>query len=127
VRRYRSHPLHALCKQPDNTSGATKESGRSDARQRSGILVSVTLPKASNAVLLSAAARVELAEEQRQEGPEDAPAWLARTRVEWARMFFSRRRPGDAERARELLGQAVATARERRLANIERRAVHLLT
>ena len=56
-----------------------------------------------------------------------APTWLARTRQEWARMLLTRRQPGDAERARELLGQALATARERGLANIERRAVHLLT
>jgi class 3 adenylate cyclase len=56
-----------------------------------------------------------------------APNWLARTRLEWARMLLTRRQPGDVERARELLGQALATARERGLANIERRAVHLLT
>ena len=56
-----------------------------------------------------------------------APTWLARTRLEWARMFLTCRQPGDAERARELLGQALATARERGLANIERRAVQLLT
>jgi class 3 adenylate cyclase len=56
-----------------------------------------------------------------------APIWLARTQLEWARMLLTRRQPGDADRARELLGQALATARERGLANIERRAVHLLT
>ena len=39
-----------------------------------------------------------------------APTWLARTRLEWARMLLTRRQPGDAERARELLGQAIATA-----------------
>ena len=55
-----------------------------------------------------------------------APTWLARTRLEWARMLINRGRPGDAEQARELLRQAVATARELRLANIERRAVELL-
>ena len=55
-----------------------------------------------------------------------APTWLARTRLEWARMLVARRRPGDAERARELLGQAVDTARELGLANVERRAVELL-
>jgi class 3 adenylate cyclase/tetratricopeptide (TPR) repeat protein len=56
-----------------------------------------------------------------------APNWLGRTRLEWARMLINRGRPGDAERARELLGQALATARERGLANIERRTVQLLT
>jgi class 3 adenylate cyclase/tetratricopeptide (TPR) repeat protein len=55
-----------------------------------------------------------------------APIWLARTNLEWARMLLARRQPGDAERARELLGQALTTARARRLTNIERRAVHLL-
>jgi hypothetical protein len=56
-----------------------------------------------------------------------APHWLARTRLEWARMLLNRGRPGDAEQARELLGQALTTARERGLGNIERRAVQLLT
>jgi class 3 adenylate cyclase/tetratricopeptide (TPR) repeat protein len=55
-----------------------------------------------------------------------APAWLGRTRLEWAAMLHTRRQPGDAERARELLGQALATARELGLANVERRAVELL-
>jgi tetratricopeptide (TPR) repeat protein len=55
-----------------------------------------------------------------------APIWLARTRLEWARMLLSRPRPGDTERARELLGQALATARELRLANVEGRAVALI-
>jgi class 3 adenylate cyclase/tetratricopeptide (TPR) repeat protein len=56
-----------------------------------------------------------------------APTWLARTRLEWARMLLARRQPGDDERARDLLGQALATARELGLANVERRAVELLT
>jgi tetratricopeptide (TPR) repeat protein len=55
-----------------------------------------------------------------------APTWMARTRLEWARMLLNRGRPGDAEQARELLGQTLTTARERGLANIERRAVQLL-
>jgi hypothetical protein len=55
-----------------------------------------------------------------------APVWLARTRLEWARMLFTRRQPGDAERAQELLGQALATARDLSLTNLERRAVELL-
>ncbi len=56
-----------------------------------------------------------------------APTWLARTRLEWARMLITRNLPGDAERARELLGQALSTARGLALAKIERRAVQLLT
>jgi hypothetical protein len=56
-----------------------------------------------------------------------APVWLARTRLEWARMLLTRRQPGDAERARDFLGQAVATARELGLGNVERRAVELLS
>jgi class 3 adenylate cyclase/tetratricopeptide (TPR) repeat protein len=55
-----------------------------------------------------------------------APVWLARTRLDWAAMLLARRHPGDAERARELLGQALVTARELALANLERRAVQLL-
>ena len=55
-----------------------------------------------------------------------APTCLARTRLESGRMLLARWQPGDAERARELLGQALATARVPRLANIERRAVDLL-
>ncbi|MGH7752908.1 MAG: hypothetical protein ACREN5_08840, partial [Gemmatimonadales bacterium] len=56
-----------------------------------------------------------------------APTWLARTRLEGARMLLDRRQPGDAERARDLLGQALATARELGLGNVERRAAGLLT
>jgi tetratricopeptide (TPR) repeat protein len=55
-----------------------------------------------------------------------APYWIACTRLEWARMLLARRQPGDAERARDLVGQALATARELGLANVERRAVELL-
>ena len=55
-----------------------------------------------------------------------APAWLARTRLEWGRMLLARRQPGGVERARDLLGQALATARELGLATVERRAVALL-
>jgi tetratricopeptide (TPR) repeat protein len=55
-----------------------------------------------------------------------APAWLARTRLEWACMLLTRGQPGDAERARELLGQALGTARELGLAKVERDAVALL-
>jgi tetratricopeptide (TPR) repeat protein len=55
-----------------------------------------------------------------------APTWLARTRLEWARMLLSRHQPGDAERARELRDQALATARKLGLATVERRAATLL-
>jgi tetratricopeptide (TPR) repeat protein len=56
-----------------------------------------------------------------------APAHLGRTFVEWARMLLARGEPGDADRARQLLNQALAPARELGLVNVERRAVHLLT
>jgi len=55
-----------------------------------------------------------------------APHWLARTRLEWAHMLVARQQPGDEERARQLLRQALTAARELRLANVERRAVALL-
>jgi class 3 adenylate cyclase/tetratricopeptide (TPR) repeat protein len=54
-----------------------------------------------------------------------APAWLARTRCEWAAVLLRRGVPGDAERARRFLDQALATARELGLASVERRAVEL--
>jgi class 3 adenylate cyclase/tetratricopeptide (TPR) repeat protein len=56
-----------------------------------------------------------------------APTWLARTRLEWARMLLSRRQPGDAERARELLGQVLTVSRDLGLAGVEQRAASLLT
>jgi hypothetical protein len=55
-----------------------------------------------------------------------APTWLARTRLEWARMLRTRQRTGDAEQARDLLSQVLVTARELGLANLERRAVAFL-
>ncbi len=36
------------------------------------------------------------------------PSWLARTRLEWARMLLARRRTGDGERARSLAEAATA-------------------
>ena len=56
----------------------------------------------------------------------EAPTWLARTAPGWARMLLARPGPRDAERARELLGNALTTARELGLGNVERRAVALL-
>jgi class 3 adenylate cyclase/tetratricopeptide (TPR) repeat protein len=57
-----------------------------------------------------------------------APAWVARTRVEWAAMLLCRAdiASRDAERARDLLGQALTTARQLSLPNVERRTVELL-
>jgi hypothetical protein len=55
-----------------------------------------------------------------------APTLLARTRLEWARMLLRRRQPGDAEQARQLLGQALDSARELDMAKVERDAVALL-
>jgi hypothetical protein len=55
-----------------------------------------------------------------------APAFLASTQTEWARLLLTRRHTGDAEQASELLTQALTTARELGLANTERDAVALL-
>jgi tetratricopeptide (TPR) repeat protein len=55
-----------------------------------------------------------------------APAWLARSRLEWARMLLARSQTGDVQQARELLAKALATARQLGLAGIERLAVSLL-
>jgi DNA-binding SARP family transcriptional activator len=55
-----------------------------------------------------------------------AATWLARTRLEWARMLLERRRQGDVERARELLGPALTTAAELGASGIERQAAQLL-
>jgi hypothetical protein len=56
-----------------------------------------------------------------------APIWLACTQLEWGRMLLTRRHPGDPDRARDLLGRALDTARHRGLANIERRVTQLLS
>ncbi len=55
-----------------------------------------------------------------------APVWLARTRVEWAGMLLTRSQAGDSERASELLGLALAAARDLGMAKLERDAVALL-
>lgn len=55
-----------------------------------------------------------------------APILLARTRLEQARLCLTRGAAGDVERARALLGQVLATARELGLVAVERRAVSLL-
>src|SRR5205085_10325719 len=51
-----------------------------------------------------------------------ARPWLARTKVEWARMLLARAEPGDPERAQGHLSPALATARELGLAGIEQDA-----
>jgi class 3 adenylate cyclase len=55
----------------------------------------------------------------------DAPVWLARTRLEWARMLLTRQSVGDAERASVLLGQVLEVARGLSLGNLERLAIEL--
>jgi class 3 adenylate cyclase/tetratricopeptide (TPR) repeat protein len=55
-----------------------------------------------------------------------APIWLARTRLEWARMLLTRRQAGDPVRAHELLGPALDAARQLGASNIERQAGPLL-
>ncbi len=54
-----------------------------------------------------------------------APAWLARTQVDWARMLQRRAGRGDAEHAGELLASALRTARKIGLPTVERQAVSL--
>ncbi len=71
-------------------------------------------------------AQEHFAEAARMHTDFSAHVWLARTRLEWARMLLARRQAADAEQARELLDQALATAGELSLANVERRAVALL-
>jgi hypothetical protein len=55
-----------------------------------------------------------------------APLWLARVTLDEAFLLLSRERPGDRERARELLGQAQHEARRLGGGGIERRASVLL-
>jgi class 3 adenylate cyclase len=55
-----------------------------------------------------------------------APYWLAVTRVDWAKMLLRRNQAGDRDRARAMLEQALATAREYGFAGVERDATRLL-
>jgi tetratricopeptide (TPR) repeat protein len=55
-----------------------------------------------------------------------APTWLARSRAEWAAALLGRGDAGDAERARQLLDQALATAVDLGLGPVERRCQTLL-
>jgi tetratricopeptide (TPR) repeat protein len=50
----------------------------------------------------------------------NAPIWLARTRFELARLYVARQGSGDVDRARELLQQSLATARDLNLTALER-------
>ncbi|HEX6382912.1 MAG TPA: helix-turn-helix transcriptional regulator, partial [Acidimicrobiia bacterium] len=54
-----------------------------------------------------------------------APGWLARTRLERARLLVTRGEPEDAKEARQLLDQVKDSAREMGLAGLERRAAAL--
>ena len=56
----------------------------------------------------------------------DAPAWLSRTRLEWTRMLVARSHPGDIDRARDLVRQVIANARDLSLTSLERQAVALI-
>ena len=55
-----------------------------------------------------------------------APTWLARTRLEWGRMLLARQEAEDEERATALFQEALKTARELGLGNLERRTAKLL-
>ena len=52
----------------------------------------------------------------------EAPGFLARTLCDWALALLERGGPGDGERAKRMLDDATATAREVGAAGIERRA-----
>jgi class 3 adenylate cyclase/tetratricopeptide (TPR) repeat protein len=54
-----------------------------------------------------------------------APYWLAVTRVEWAKMLLRRDQHGDRDRARAMIDQALATAREYGFGGVERQATRL--
>jgi class 3 adenylate cyclase len=55
-----------------------------------------------------------------------APIWLARTRAEWAAALLRRGNPRDADQARVLLDEALATAVDLSLDPLERRARALI-
>jgi DNA polymerase III delta prime subunit len=54
-----------------------------------------------------------------------APGWRARSRLARARLLLRRGQSEDVTRAREVLGEVIATARELGLVNLERRAAEL--
>jgi class 3 adenylate cyclase len=55
-----------------------------------------------------------------------APIWLARTRLEWARMLLARAGGDDLEQANQLLLEALETARKFGLARLEQDATELV-
>jgi class 3 adenylate cyclase/tetratricopeptide (TPR) repeat protein len=59
-------------------------------------------------------------------GRVGAPTWQAWTRLEWARVLLAGGQVTDTGKARELLGQAVASARELGMTEVESRAGVLL-
>ena len=82
-------------------------------------------------VLAGFLGRFELAEEHFVRAAADqerigAPAYLARTRLEWARTLLRRGRTADETRARTLLTEASAVAGELGLVGVEREAAALL-
>jgi hypothetical protein len=56
-----------------------------------------------------------------------APAWLARTQLDWAALLLTRQHHGDVQMATDLLDQALTTARQLDLNTLEQRAVTLST
>jgi tetratricopeptide (TPR) repeat protein len=52
----------------------------------------------------------------------EAPAWLTRTRLEWARMLIRRAGPGDFEQVRLLAGAVLASAEELGMARVAAQA-----
>jgi hypothetical protein len=71
-------------------------------------------------------ADARLAEAEAAHARVPAPSWLARSRLERARVLLSRRAAGDLERAGDLLNEVVGTAREYDLGGVERAAAGLL-
>jgi len=82
-------------------------------------------------LLASFLGRFDAAEEHFTEAAADherigAPTYLARTRLEWARMLLARGGPGDEGRAHTLLTEASSVAKELGLAGVEREAAALI-
>ena len=56
-----------------------------------------------------------------------ARPWLARTELAYARMLLARHQPGDAERARDVMRRAYATARSLGMTTLTKRVEAQLT
>ena len=56
-----------------------------------------------------------------------ARPWLARTELAYARMLLARHQPGDAERARDVMHRAYATARSLGMTTLTKRVEAQLT